>query len=908
MSGTTPTYSFPSGLSLSYGSSEVITGTCSGTDSCQIKINGAQVAVTSGTGTVSYNFQSSLYGGGTFKIKFCDTTLGICTPDPYLTVDVPIYLENATSNPALTFGNTITSLPSCGTNFLGGVCTGDDLISGTVALTSPLIVLGNVTFSAAAMLTTYGIPILTTGTFNSMSGNLILGKIPLTSSLGEVNLPLSFGGSGGGTPSYQNGFSTRAAGGISSNGATPSIPPITSLNVSAWFKAFNYYLSGASGGGCNIADAGGLASYGQFIEANNLYLGVVRANGTMGSCGPSSGGGGGSLMFAYGTNYEAGTYNVSGGTGQSGGRNGGSGNIIVTHISNPITLPLILQYYPNLLYTQSPSSAITYTLYQTYNGITTTLQNGVLNISYIPPANQPPGIYSYNVVETQGSNTITVLANLSVNMTDITSTFGTNTLCSVVIQYFPNCASVPSFSVIPTKVHIQSDNPLNSYGNGNFVIGTNNIDVWSNANLTLIPKITLTYSFTSFTANCVNNPLGCTPISQTPLAFLAGRTTPLSPVTRDLFNITTYDQQFQTPLNAVTTASFQWTFNNYTGSNSVLLATNISSFGTGFASMNTVWIPNSLWTNPPILINNLSTLSTAGLHFPTINNFFSNDINHGTWPTYPIYLANNANGSLYTFYVYQCNGYAPTGAYMWSYEGSGAASTAVQKYKISAIPFSLPLQNGQQYSFQFWTAGQSLIFTQPASVNPLTITIYLPCAKTNVTNPAPVINATCLSNTISNTVTCRGIDTQNYVDLWSIHITYHPNIISTATLASNIIQGSSFVWTYELPNHSTVFYASINATVGRNIDPLFSVMTNFPLFTLGYSINPTQSYDAIFGILLFFIFIGVAYINEIAAIIGYPIIMILGSQLGIFQFAQQYIYGAIGLMIVVGILMMIFRD
>jgi hypothetical protein len=248
------------------------------------------------------------------------------------------------------------------------------------------------------------------------------------------------------------------------------------------------------------------------------------------------------------------------------------------------------------------------------------------------------------------------------------------------------------------------------------------------------------------------------------------------------------------------------------------------------------------------------------------------------------------------------------------YTGTGGSAISVQWYHISSLPFAIPLQNGQQYEFQIYSPSQVLLYTQPLSAYPLTITMYIPCSQIGISNPGPVINATCSVNFNTNVLTCQGIDTQNYVRSWDMAITYHASIVSTGTLirqdcnTNPTLCGASFVFIYQLPNHTIPYYATLNASVGRTANPWYSVFDNLQLFGANSALSPGLAYNAIFGILLFLVFIGVAYINEIAAVIGWPLVVIIGQTMHIFQFAYAYVYGSVGIMIIVAVLMAIFRD
>ena len=117
-----------------------------------------------------------------------------------------------------------------------------------------------------------------------------------------------------------NGYSILCSGTFTNNGTINT----GSANNSV---ADNVYTSGGSGGN------------GIYIQANEIIGGIINSNGYNGnnattSTGATGGGGGGAILLAYGSGgYTAGTYNLSGGLGGTGGSstdftptyNGGNG-------------------------------------------------------------------------------------------------------------------------------------------------------------------------------------------------------------------------------------------------------------------------------------------------------------------------------------------------------------------------------------------------------------------------------------------------------------------------------------------------------------------------------------------------------------------------------------------------------
>ena len=147
-------------------------------------------------------------------------------------------------------------------------------------------------------------------------------------------------------------------------------------------------------------------------------------------------------------------------------------------------------------------------------------------------------------------------------MSDIVSAY--TSFNAPIIQYLSNFAKCPSWSVRPTNWNIQSDFALNQHNtNQSNPCGA----VFSNANLTFLPKVMLTYGqFTpaiAFAPNALNNPLSQQSITQLPYLFTASNTPIAFPYDLEIANISTYDAQTMNPLITNTTYTFSALVNNY---------------------------------------------------------------------------------------------------------------------------------------------------------------------------------------------------------------------------------------------------------------------------------------------------------------------------------------------------------
>ncbi len=268
-------------------------------------------------------------------------------------------------------------------------CTGDIVFDGSMpssGLTGDIVTTGNVVIESGATLYTNGFYIVAGGTFNNGNGGTVItGYIPSSGgaalsggsdSTGNpgTNYPNSFGGGGGGgggsnmccSVFSQNnggngGYTANSldfgAGGQTSvygcpnfcgePGTSTAMPSMTRSDILTWTASMDTYLVGAGGGsgGTNQwytsdSAAGGNGAYGVYIQAHDLIVGNIYANGQNGAPNPTtgwagSGGGGGGviLLAAYSSaEYTPGTEEVNGGSGGAAGQtynwggNGGNGN------------------------------------------------------------------------------------------------------------------------------------------------------------------------------------------------------------------------------------------------------------------------------------------------------------------------------------------------------------------------------------------------------------------------------------------------------------------------------------------------------------------------------------------------------------------------------------------------------
>jgi hypothetical protein len=418
------------------------------------------------------------------------------------------------------------------------------------------------------------------------------------------------------------------------------------------------------------------------------------------SFGGGGAGGAGDIIEACNSILVAGIHNVTGGCAGSGlmgnGGAGGAGRFASYIYTTPPITVAVPMTYPIQLYTQSTDPTAVFTLNQLYGGISTTLQSGVANILYVPPANQPSGLYIYNIVETNALGSQVLLLNISMNMTDIASAFTFN---NPIIQYYPNEAFCPTWPNPPLSWTIQGD-AGSSYTFANAIINGQCGDEWMNANTYFTPTVTLTYNgFAPFTANSINNPK-IAGITQSPALLLSANPAyPAAFNTLPLFSLSTWQQStLTTVVNALGSASFNWQIGPYTGYAQ-------QSFYT--LNSNTVYTANSAFSNPPICMTNLVLSATASGYSPIYNyltpvcQYYGNAIK-----AYSDYLANSLYAVEYDVAVENATSatFIPSLVVESGYNpATGVSTPLTQFYTPSGSGTYIYLQNTTFYTFSAYT-------------------------------------------------------------------------------------------------------------------------------------------------------------------------------------------------------------
>ena len=482
-----------------------------------------------------------------------------------------------------------------------------------------------------------------------------------------------------------------------------------------------------------------------------------------------------------------------------------SGAVSISTFAYPTSPFTYNTYYPIKLYTSSPVNTLSYSLYQTYGATTTLLQANVLNVSYIPPANQPTGNYIYSIDNFQQGDPQVLQTVVSANVLNMTDMYGSLTFNSPELQLLPNAAYFPygsnAFTAKPSSWSIKSDKAANQHNN--FTGSQYNTEQFSNANLSYYPAITLNYPFVSFVANALNNP----GISNIILEQYTNTTSnslisPSAPDTRKIYQIIAYSELTSSPINANTTVSGQMMVNNYSISF-------LSTTPTPAANTFYIYVPQSNYQNPIIYFFNQTAFSTATGYIPVQNNFFDTKKNSTSWNILHIYLVPSLNGSSYGMTASSCNNYAG-GDYVQVLLGPAGSQKQVQLYKMSQFPFSLPLlNNGYPYQFVLFTANGTEFYSSAISTWLSPISINAGCPTINIPQVIiPNVQYFCSANSTQTGglyVACTGKDMNSQVTQWIINFTNQTSLLYSTVLKSYVVNSSAFSVNYTYPSNKSSY-------------------------------------------------------------------------------------------------------
>ena len=498
-----------------------------------------------------------------------------------------------------------------------------------------------------------------------------------------------------------------------------------------------------------------------------------------------------------------------------------TGSALTTRSIAPPQNTIFSTYYPIKL-TATNAANVLFNLTSSVNaGANVLIEPNALNVTWVPLSNSVTGNYVYSLKESQYANSVTIGANVNLlNMLDMNGALTFNTLCSPVIQYFPNCAVFPFasnvFTVKPTVWKILSDAVGNQHSNGTAL--ANDMEQFSNANQTisLANNVVLTYGqFTpaiAFAINAVNNPSVQSSIAQTQFKFFAQNTHPSSPYTREIGTFNAFSLISGALLsNAINVTVTQTDLlNNYTISN-VSTVQSANNFQ--------LYMPASNYVTPSITQSQLSAVLTKKNFFATLNNYCSATITGSSYRNFNIYVPDTTNASLYTFSVYSGFQTGAIGDFIkLMYGNTNASAIAVQQYQIQNNPFALALINGAAYSFRLYNSKCALVYATNYSIwtSPININIPVNTSVPKLSIPNATAKCSLTFNAVNafSTLACTGSDTTNLVDAWKIKVINASGIGGWNTITTNSISGTSgFSWTYSPVSNVSSILVQVTAYI-----------------------------------------------------------------------------------------------
>ncbi|MEM4097349.1 MAG: hypothetical protein QXS81_01500, partial [Candidatus Micrarchaeaceae archaeon] len=389
----------------------------------------------------------------------------------------------------------------------------------------------------------------------------------------------------------------------------------------------------------------------------------------------------------------------------------------------------------------------------------------------------------------------------------------------------------------------------------------------------------------SFQLNATNNPAVPLSISLTQFKLIPSNVLPAAPYTRNLTAIRSYSENTKLPLNTNTSYNLQILINNYALPSKAYTVLN------GAANSVMVYMPNDTFINPPVSLFNQTLFSTAGNgYYGRENNLYPITESAGTWQTFNIYLPQVNTSSPYGMAISGCTGAPAAGDYMQVLSGPQGSQLQVQQEQIPNSPsFSVYLVNSYLYQFNIYSPSKALIYSSAISSWTSPIDLAVPCNTTVTPIPLPNVNATCTwKNGASNTLlaTCSGRDLSGLVSKWKVYFINQTSVLTSTTLASYVINSSTFSVSYTFPSNKTSYQARIVAYYGRYVDPtqVFTVL-----------INPTGAFAtsdlALLTILFILAPIAMAYFDKNLMLIVYIVFIFAGQALGsIFTFLGYTVF------------------
>lgn len=445
-----------------------------------------------------------------------------------------------------------------------------------------------------------------------------------------------------------------------------------------------------------------------------------------------------------------------------------------THYPYKLTTPAVGNPPYNVIY--SLSNSVT-------GGANSLLLSNIANITWIPPTNNPGGSTIFTATENQLGNSVKIGLNIPTNMVVLNNCAPAFNLTAENFTYFPLALFMQNTCWLsPPSNWILNTYTANTAGNVIDTAGTNTMTLPLNVKANYF---TPTYSFNLTSAFGLSQ--NSLPVNA--FKWPLSNTAAVAPYTREILNISTFDQHSFNSLVTTTSVIQTDLFNGWVIANQTSISSNVFK----------QYIAQSSFQNPPLSQTTITLSSTAASHFLAINNYCPGIINSGSYRSFSPYLV-DLNGSLYTFNIYSGYGNAGNGDFMQVQDGiSTATAIMVQQFKIQSTPFALALENGGSYAFKFYDSNCNLIYATNFSVWGNPITISIPINQTVPKLQLPNITVLCTKTPITmNTmnVACSGNDRNNIITSWNLSV-YNVSVASGWVFSqAHNVAASSFSYTF----------------------------------------------------------------------------------------------------------------
>jgi len=556
----------------------------------------------------------------------------------------------------------------------------------------------------------------------------------------------------------------------------------------------------------------------------------------------------------------------------------------------------IPQTFPYALTTPPVGGSVTYSLSNSVNAVGTSYGSFLARVSNSAslaftenPSNVITGNYDFRIAEFQAGNMVLINQTfIPLNSVVLTAQPSTGyTTSNGLIQYFPiYLTNSLMFTSLPTSIIVDGYPYSSSAG----------VNISKGSNTTTLPlNIQVTYPFQTFnltykTGQTVNS------LTLSNFCITPANSVPSAPCTREIINVTTYNQKSSVKIPTSTSAILTGLFNGHI----------IQNTTAAFSANNfQVYIPSSSFANPNLALTSI-TLSSAALTLSStvINNYCPTSLNSSSYMTLSPYLI-DANGSLYAVSISSGYSGGGIGDFIHVLDGiSNASSIVVQQYKITQNPFALPLENGGSYAFKLLDGNCKFVYSTNFSVQGNPITIKIPINQSVPSIAIPNITASCQSTPTGNTImiACSGNDRNDIISLWNLTV-YGISPLGSGWIPENSVQVSATEFTYDFFNRTDSNATRVIVTArGPGISLPYIFDFNTGVIQVGFSLVAR----AFITLLFMLCGLGIGVSADKAGAIGdehlasttivmVDVMLVLSYLLGISTFIP--LPGAIGLMI-----------